>query len=295
MNAPMGSRYARLYISRLVLWSALLICLIPLMAFAATLNDFKEISHLDSEGQNAYREFLVASKHRAFAIAPGGTWSWKGGADTVQSASDDALQSCLDNSGQPCIIYALDDKVVFDTHAWARLWGPYLNRSEASLAHVGLNRGERFYNLAFRDASGRTMALSELQGKVVLLHFWGSWCPPCRGEIPELQQLHRILGPSSDIQMVLLQVQEGFDVSRQWMKQQHFNLPLFDSDVKSKGMDMLSLANGMKVHDRDIAAAFPTTYILDKHGVVVFSNIGPVADWSQFLPLLRDVAARSGK
>ena len=60
-------------------------------------------------------------------------------------------------------------------------------------------------------------------------------------------------------------------------------------------MDSLTLADGRKIQDRDIAAAFPTTYILDKHGIVVFSNIGPVSRWPQYLPLLRDVAARSGQ
>jgi len=73
------------------------------------------------------------------------------------------------------------------------------------------------------------------------------------------------------------------------------NLPLFDSGVKGKGADTLTLADGKKIRDRDIAPAFPTTYILDKHGIVVFSNIGPVSHWSQYLPLLRDVAARSGR
>jgi hypothetical protein len=72
-------------------------------------------------------------------------------------------------------------------------------------------------------------------------------------------------------------------------------LPLYDSGANGKSTDALALADGRKMHDRDIAAAFPTTYILDKHGVVVFSNIGPVSRWPQYLPLLQDVAARSGK
>jgi hypothetical protein len=89
-------------------------------------------------------------------------------------------------------------------------------------------------------------------------------------------------------------VQEDFDVSREWARQQHLKLPLFDSTVKSKSMGSLILADGKKINDRDIAPAFPTTYILDKHGIVVFSNIGPVSRWPQYLPLLRDVAERSG-
>lgn len=280
---------------RPLMWPAFLVCLSPLIAFSATLNDIKAIPHLDSAGQSAYREFLAAGNHRAFAIAPGGAWAWIGSEISAQSATDSALRICQNDSGLQCVAYALDDKVVFDTHTWARLWGPYLNRTESILTHIGLNRGERFYNLAFRDSSGKAITLFELQGKVVLLHFWGSWCPLCRGEMPELQRLHRTLEHSSEIQMVLLQVQEDFDISHQWMRQQHLDLPLFDSGDKSKGVGMLSLANGMKIHDRDIAPAFPTTYILDKHGVIVFSNIGPLTHWLQYLPLLRDVAARSGQ
>jgi thiol-disulfide isomerase/thioredoxin len=280
---------------RPVIWSAIFICLSPLIAFAASLNDIKAIPHLDSAGLDGYREFLAASKHRAFAIAPGGAWSWKGGEISAESAFGGALQSCQDDSGQPCTVYAVDDKVVFDTHVWTRLWGPYLNRTDANQAHIGLNRGERFYNLAFRDASGKPMTLSELQGKVVLLHLWGSWCPSCRSEIPDLQQLHQRLGTSPDIQIVLLQVREDFGMSLQWARRQHLHLPLYDSGVKNKAMDSLTLADGKKIPDREIAAAFPASYILDKHGIVVFSNIGPLSRWPQYLPLMRDVAARSGK
>jgi thiol-disulfide isomerase/thioredoxin len=269
------------------------ICMSPLPA-AATLENIKSVPHLDSAGQEGYREFLASDKHRAFAVAPGGSWAWKGGAISAQVASTEALTTCQSDSSQSCIVYAIDDKVVFDAHVWERLWGPYLNRAEANRARIGLNRGERFYNLIFRNEAGKRMSLSAFQGKVVLLHIWGSWCSPCRREIPDLQQLHKALGASPDIQMVLLQVQEDFGVSQQWVRQQHLNLPLFDSGAKGNQGDALTLMDGTRMHDRDVAPAFPTTYILDKHGIIVFSNIGPVSRWSEYLPLLRDVAKHSG-
>lgn len=278
-----------------VFWAALVFAVSPPIAAASDLEDANAIPHIDSAGQESYRDFLIFDKHRAFAIAPGGTWAWKGSEPTAESAARNTLQTCREESGLTCVLYALDDKVVFDAQAWSRLWGPYLNLSQAELAPVGLKRGERFYNLAFRNTSGKPLVLSDLRGKVVLLHFWGSWCHPCRNEMPELQQLHKALGNAPDIRMVLLQVQEDFDLSLRWAKQQHLNLPLHDSGVQGKTMSSLSLADGQKMLDRDIAPAFPTTYILDKHGIVVFSNIGPVSRWSQYLPLLRDVAARSGK
>ena len=42
-----------------------------------------------------------------------------------------------------------------------------------------------------RDLNGRTVRLSDYQGKVVLINFWATWCPPCRAEMPDLVRLQR--------------------------------------------------------------------------------------------------------
>jgi len=42
-----------------------------------------------------------------------------------------------------------------------------------------------------RDINGRTVRLSDYRGKVVLINFWATWCPPCRAEMPDLVQLER--------------------------------------------------------------------------------------------------------
>lgn len=273
----------------------MLLILAPVTGFAADLNDAKAVPHLDMTGQTAYRDFLAADRHRAFAIAPGGAWTWNSGTSSVESSADEALQSCEFDNGQRCILYAVDDKVVFDRKAWAGLWGPYLDRTAAEHAPIGLKRGERFHDLAFNSPVGKAMKLSDLRGKVIVLHFWGSWCPPCRREMPDMQQLHRALGKSSGIEMVLLQVREDIETARKWARQQQLQLPLHDSGVMKKEGDSLPLANGKAIHDRHIAEVFPTTYILDKHGIVVYSHIGAVSRWKEYLPLLRDVAARSGK
>jgi peroxiredoxin len=278
-----------------IILATIFFSLAPATGLALELNDADAVPHLDSAGKQGYREFLAAEKHRAFVIAPGGLWFWKAAEDAAETAAEHALLACLEETGKSCTPYAVNDQVVFDEKIWSKLWGPYQNRSEAARAYIGKERGDRFYNLSFRNASGKLIKLSNLKGKVVLLHFWGSWCPSCLREMPELQQLYRALGSSSDIQMVLLQVREKFATGRQWAQQKNLDLPLHDSGVSGTALDLMSTAEGKPIHDRDIATAFPTTYVIDKHGIVVFSHVGAVSGWLQYLQLLRDVAERSGK
>jgi thiol-disulfide isomerase/thioredoxin len=48
--------------------------------------------------------------------------------------------------------------------------------------------------LALKDLRGRTVHISDYRGKIVLLNFWATWCPPCRAEIPDLVKLQREYG-----------------------------------------------------------------------------------------------------
>lgn len=262
---------------------------------AALLNDDSALPHVGKSGREGYRAFLQQPAHRAFAIAPGGAWSWKAEEATPDQAEEEAIRDCAQHTEQECVLYALDNQVVFDAKGWSRLWGPYKTAAEAARAATGKRRGERFFDLAIKSPEDKALKLSDLRGKVVLLHFWGTWCSPCRQEMPELQKLSRELGSAPDIRLVLLQMREDIDIARLWAENQHFSLPFYDSGVKDAGSDTLTLAGGGQIRDRELARVFPTTYVLDKHGVVIFSHTGPVSGWSQYLPFLRDAAARSGK
>ncbi len=263
--------------------------------FAGVTDKSKALPHLDSSGQQSYRSFLTADKHRAFAIAPGGRWGWKGGEPTAEAAAEEALLACQSETEQRCVLYASNDQIVLDDKTWATLWGPYLNRVSAKHAPVGTARGAKFYNLTYKDSAGKSERLSNLLGKVVVLHFWGSWCSSCQKELPNLQRLQQSLRKSPGIKLVLLQVREDFASSLGAIKRQQLRLELHDSEAKSLSDDRLRLADGTTLHDRDIATVFPTTYILDKHGIVLFSHTGPVNNWMEYLPLLQDAAAKSGK
>lgn len=248
---------------------------------------------LDERGRNGYAEFQQAPKHRAFAIAPGGAWSWRGEMESPELALQAALQDCQSHARRQCLPYALDDKVIFKSQDWARAWRPYLTATQAKQSPVGVKPGQRFPDLAYRDAGGRERKVSDQRGRVVLLHFWGSWCPPCQREMPDLKKLHARLKKAPNMQFVFLPVREAVAKSRAWLHGRGIDIPVADAGALAEKEGAFKLSNGGKIGDRDLARVFPTTYILDRNGIVLFAHVGPVADWLELEPLLKDAALAS--
>lgn len=247
------------------------------------------VPHLDSRGQAAYQDFLAAATPRAFAIAPGGTHAWVAGAASDDAAERQALESCRRHGEQRCVLFAVNERRVFDVKRWPSLWGPYPDATASARAPVGMKRGMRFPDLLLRDARGRALKLSDLRGKVLVLHFWGSWCPHCRGEMPGLDRLARQLR-NNRVAFALVQVREDAATARAWLRQERIAMPSYDSGVRSARDAALPLAGGGTLPDREIARAFPATYVLSRHGVVLFSHAGAIQDWSQYADFLRHAA-----
>lgn len=266
-----------------------------LLSLATPAAQANEPPGLPPAGIAAYREYRDAPRHRAFAIAPGGAWGWAAGEDSSDQAEDKAIDACRTSSPQKCTLYASDERVLFAAQSWPSLWGPYATAVQAKQASTGTLTGQRFPDLIYRNVPGKEVKLSSLRGKVVLLHFWGSWCPPCRKEIPELDKLHLALVDRQDIAFVLLQIRETSAAARRWADKQALKMPLADSGSTGEDDSLLHLASGGTIPDRDIARSFPTTYVLDKHGLVIFSHVGPVHAWHEYAALLRDAARHSGK
>ncbi|MDV8114391.1 cytochrome c biogenesis protein/redoxin [Bacillus sp. BAU-SS-2023] len=111
------------------------------------------------------------------------------------------------------------------------------------------------------DQYGKEHKLSEYRGKTVFLNFWATWCPPCRGEMPHIEDLYKEYNKNKD-EVVILGVaspnlgNEGSEEDiKEFLNQNKYNFPVvMDKD-------------GALAYQYGISA-FPTTFIIDKDGYV---------------------------
>jgi thiol-disulfide isomerase/thioredoxin len=245
---------------------------------------------LGKDARAGYQEFLDGRYHRAFAIAPGGVWAWVSDMPDPEVAESEAIRTCSGFTEQRCTLYAMDDQVILDPAAWALSWSPYLDAAAAARRPVGTARAMRIPDLMVTAPGGAPTKLSELRGNIVFLHFWGSWCAPCQVEFPELQRLYESVSANERIKFVLVQSREDIERSRSWAKRRGITMPLFDSGARGPSDHAFRIADGTSIEDRILAPVFPATYVLDSHGTVLFSHLGPLHGWADYAPLLRHAA-----
>lgn len=122
--------------------------------------------------------------------------------------------------------------------------------------------------------SDRSVTLSQLRGKIVVLNFWASWCPPCVEEMPSLVQMQKMMVSKG---VVVLAVSEDEDADA------------YHKFLQEHGVDLLTVRDPGQQDDRgvtsDVASRygtfkFPETYIIDRNGIIQRKFIGPI-DFSQ--------------
>lgn len=269
--------------------SAIVLSISPTGLLAFEKSDSSNIPHVSNKAKESFLQYQYAGEHKAFAIAPGGAWYWLTEAVSEEQAEKQSLEKCQKNTQQKCVLYALNNQIVFDAKRWPKLWGPYADSTTASKASQGIKVGQRFPDLSWSDKHNRKTSIARQNGKITFLHFWGSWCPPCLREFPSLKKLHqRILNDHpNDIEMVMLQLREPFSDSMKWVNRYGFSdMPVYDSGVRDSETTMLLLDDGSEVKDRNIARVFPSTYVLDRNGLVIFSHHGPVRNWLDYIEFL---------
>lgn len=80
--------------------------------------------------------------------------------------------------------------------------------------------------LALPALDGRTLSLNDFSGKVVLVDFWATWCPPCRAEMPDLVKLHRDLAPKGFTILGVAMDEDGAEAVRAFTALQPIPYPV---------------------------------------------------------------------
>jgi cytochrome c biogenesis protein CcmG/thiol:disulfide interchange protein DsbE len=112
-----------------------------------------------------------------------------------------------------------------------------------------------------KDLDGKSVQLSDFKGKVVILDFWATWCPPCRAEIPNFVQLQTQY-KDKGLVVVGISVDEGGPaVVSAFAKAQNINYPIVMGD------ESVSTAYGN-------IQAIPTTFVIDPSGNIVNRHEG---------------------
>lgn len=110
------------------------------------------------------------------------------------------------------------------------------------------------------SADGKTIDLASLQGKVVMINFWASWCGPCRKEMPILEQLNKQYRPKG-LALVGINVEPDPSAALEWLKATPVSFPiLFDSQSKVSKLYQV--------------AGMPNTVIIDRKGMVRYIHRG---------------------
>ncbi|MGP7815891.1 peroxiredoxin family protein [Niallia sp. 01092] len=115
-----------------------------------------------------------------------------------------------------------------------------------------LEIGAKAPDFSLKNLAGDTVKLSDYRGKKVMLNFWATWCPPCKQEMPTIQQFFK----ESGNKVVILAVNiDGTEDVVDFVNNRHLTFPIL-LDEKDKVNELYKIIT------------IPTTFFIDENGVI---------------------------
>lgn len=117
-------------------------------------------------------------------------------------------------------------------------------------------------NFKLEDMDEYEYDLSEYRGKVVLLNFWATWCPPCKREMPSMERLHQKYQEKDFSVLAINQMEDGDRVFS------------FTGTLETQPTFDILLDNDSQVSRKYAVNGLPTTYLIDKQGRIRYRAVG---------------------
>ncbi len=120
-------------------------------------------------------------------------------------------------------------------------------------------------DFTLRDVNGRTVSLSSLKGKVILLNFWATWCPPCKAEMPSMNKLYNEI-KSRGFEVVAVSTDNALSPVKEFLAKSRIDFTVVHDEQRmvSKLYKVFSM---------------PTTFLIDRNGTIVEKFYGEY-DWT---------------
>ncbi len=118
------------------------------------------------------------------------------------------------------------------------------------------------YKWELKDTEMESFNFETQKGKVVLVNFWATWCPPCIAEMPSMQNLYNDYGDKVTFMFVTNEAEQKV---LDFLKRKNYDFPVYFP--QSKEPKVLS------------SKSLPTTYIINKEGKLIVAETG-AADWN---------------
>lgn len=119
---------------------------------------------------------------------------------------------------------------------------------------------EKAIDFKLMDLDGNQVSLSDYKGKNVYVNFFATWCPPCRGEMPEIEKISQEY-KDQDLVVLAVDLGEDRDIVKSFVEENQYSFKvLLDSD--------------QAVADQYNITSIPVSYFIDKEGNVVTKQVG---------------------
>jgi thiol-disulfide isomerase/thioredoxin len=129
-------------------------------------------------------------------------------------------------------------------------------------AEVGTEIGMAAPDFTLKNMNNNEVSLSDYRGQKVFLNFWASWCPPCRKEMPDMQKLHEKYG--EEIAILAVNIGESKSTAANYMLENGLSFSVLLDTDKSTAQNYL-------------VRGIPTSYFLDKDGIIINKVVGAVS------------------